>query len=172
MTLDWTNAGYANGPKIVAWLESTDMLPDHLHDSTARRFYSWRMGGQATYDAVDRVLVSLGMHPSEAPDDMWEERTPRIPRPERLEQAVALYRTGANLSQCERQTGIHPRRLKAEAIELGIYRGSEGSNRPISEEKVVQIRELRQAGMSRRATAIQLGLSTHAVKNYEQREAA
>jgi hypothetical protein len=74
MTLDWTNARAANGPMIADWVDQQGW---ELDDVSRRRMCDWRRGGQATFDALDRLLLRSDSHPALLPDGVWEEPAPR-----------------------------------------------------------------------------------------------
>jgi hypothetical protein len=69
----WDGDRYCDGPGIAAWLEQE--WPDYRQrggPSAARRVVCWRHGERADVYSLDRILVSLGSHPSEIPDELWE----------------------------------------------------------------------------------------------------
>ena len=74
--LTYVNANYADGQKVLKWLEKQghDFYMGR-HHPMQRRVTEWRSGGLATLPVVDRLLVHFGRHISELPDDVW------IPRP-------------------------------------------------------------------------------------------
>lgn len=76
--------GWVDGPKFVAWLEEHGLESKlSLGEGLARRMRDWQSGGVASVDAVDRVLVAMGFHLSELPDDFW------VPHPRSAEAKAA-----------------------------------------------------------------------------------
>ncbi len=75
MTLSWQNAKAADGPALYRWLEVRGEL-DRARFVGQRAILRWERGGQAKFEAVDRVLTALGRHVSELPDDIWREYDP------------------------------------------------------------------------------------------------
>jgi hypothetical protein len=99
MSLTWTNATYANGPKVVAWLERWK-VPTPSHPCR-----EWREGGQATVAAVDRIVTRNGLHLSVLPDEVWEPRRPRVRRSNVAAVLAADERTGSR-REAARVTGL------------------------------------------------------------------
>lgn len=71
----WTSAQAADGPKLVKWLASREIDRDILSDTQERAMRRWRDGENALVLTVDELLVDLGLHLSEVPDEIWRERT-------------------------------------------------------------------------------------------------
>ncbi|HEX8645964.1 MAG TPA: hypothetical protein VF715_03620 [Thermoleophilaceae bacterium] len=69
--LDFTNATAADGPAFVRWLEECEDGLSFLSDTSRKRVQRWRAGMQASYWAIDQILVERGRHPSEVPDEIW-----------------------------------------------------------------------------------------------------
>lgn len=69
---DWRTARYADGIPLAAFI--VPRLPDGLdkehpiHGQIRR----WREGGQASFVAADDALYTIGLHPSEAPEGIWQ----------------------------------------------------------------------------------------------------
>jgi hypothetical protein len=70
---------YLDGPKFVAWLESTnpDFTRDMFGPSTQRRLRSWCQGHAASVWSVDELLTGIGLHISQIPEDAWLPGYPR-----------------------------------------------------------------------------------------------
>lgn len=71
--LTWENAEWANGPMVVAWLDSQGIK---FEDGApkARSAGRWRGGSQARFHILDELLVRHERHVSELPDEVWEDR--------------------------------------------------------------------------------------------------
>lgn len=72
--LTWQTARWADGAKVLAWLKTSDLLPEQFGpdmDTVAKAVYRWSKGYTARADSVDNVLSRLGAHVSELPDDVW-----------------------------------------------------------------------------------------------------
>lgn len=72
----WT-ADAADGPKIVAWLERQGHLEDltpRYGEAMARRMWAWRRGAKPDFFAVDEVLNTFDVLPSDLPDEVWFHR--------------------------------------------------------------------------------------------------
>ena len=61
---------WLDGPGLVAWLEEHGFVSAY-HPNATRRVYDWRHGGRASLRAVEPMILRLGYHPSELPDDLW-----------------------------------------------------------------------------------------------------
>lgn len=70
VTLDWQTAEWADGPKLMAWLDEKEVVP-HRYGSFGRRATDWRRGSAGDFYTVDRLLCAAGLHPSDVPDDVW-----------------------------------------------------------------------------------------------------
>lgn len=83
VTVDWTTARWADGPKVAAWLEERVSV-SYYSDRFGRAVCRWRAGGQADFFVLDSVLAEAHFHPSDLPDDVWTEkapnRQPRVPK--------------------------------------------------------------------------------------------
>jgi hypothetical protein len=72
----------ADGIKVEQWLQAGGFIPERVEavdEALARRLRSWRAGGQARVDAVDKVCIKLGVHPCELPEDVWVDHYAAIP---------------------------------------------------------------------------------------------
>ncbi len=69
-SLDHMNATTAHGPAVVEWLEKHERL-EFVSETSRKRIQRWRRGAQASYWALDHVLIEFGRHPSELPDSVW-----------------------------------------------------------------------------------------------------
>lgn len=75
--MDWTDASAANGPKVMAWLR--ERRPRAAIGKVAgKRGRDWELGTQAQFPTLDRVLTRLDVHPSELPDDVWEDEVDKL----------------------------------------------------------------------------------------------
>ena len=119
MTLDWTNAEYASGPALYAWLSQHDRVPagsklkrtDPTLEALLRRMQRWRSGENASLDTVDRYMVYLGYHISDLPNEVWIPKP--IPRKvgraipaEIKEAALEAFRAGGRPSVVAREFGV------------------------------------------------------------------
>jgi hypothetical protein len=80
VTLDHTNAEWADGPKVAAWLEGrvkVSLYPGWLGRAIAR----WRAGNCANFYTVDKVLTKVGYMPSDLPEDVWRDSPLNYRRP-------------------------------------------------------------------------------------------
>lgn len=74
---DWTTARYADGPTLAGFLdrllERRAEDPGMYGDTVTRTLYAWRRGERrrAHFSTVDGLLVRLGLHPSELPQEVW-----------------------------------------------------------------------------------------------------
>lgn len=95
-------AEYCSGPKLMAWLKEvepglwadrneggTGAVKSTLGDSWNRRFYDWNRGSQASVYTVDRLMVSLGRHLLEIPEDVWEYENAKKPSVRRMDRERA-----------------------------------------------------------------------------------
>jgi hypothetical protein len=72
--LTWATAVWADGVKVVAWLEAHEILPEAFGvemDTISSAVRRWRNGRPARIDSVDNILTRLGVHVSELPDEVW-----------------------------------------------------------------------------------------------------
>jgi hypothetical protein len=72
----WLDACSVDGPGLADFIEAR--TPKHVPPNEARYLRYWRTGTRPSYFEADRVLIRLGLHPSEVPDRLWldEEPTP------------------------------------------------------------------------------------------------
>jgi hypothetical protein len=70
MTLDWTNAQWANGPKFVKWCEENNI--EYYRDDVHNK---WKQGRNVQIGTVDKLMVFNLRHISELPDDIWIDLT-------------------------------------------------------------------------------------------------
>ena len=81
-------AEYCSGPKLMAWLREVEpqlwaensnggngWVKTILGDSWNRRFYAWNRGAQAHVWTVDKLMVALGRHLLEIPEEVWEYKS-------------------------------------------------------------------------------------------------
>ena len=115
-------AEYCSGPKLMAWLKEvepglwadrneggTGAVKSTLGNSWNRRFYDWNRGSQASVYTVDRLMVSLGRHLLEIPDECFCEERRYNESPERKwqrERAVEMVAEGYHKLEVARQMGV------------------------------------------------------------------
>jgi hypothetical protein len=80
---DWTDAIWADGSKVVEWVETHLDLSSDNDGTFFRALGRWRSGGAASVYALDRFLTPYDRHISELPPDVWLDRLPRDPRTRR-----------------------------------------------------------------------------------------
>lgn len=69
-TLDHTTALWADGVELMAWLDRIVFVQPPTA-TARRRLDRWRGGAQASFWHVDKVLISVGLHPSQVPSEFW-----------------------------------------------------------------------------------------------------
>lgn len=74
------NAEWVDGPGLCSWLERNHYVPEGkvratLPPSTARRWSEWRKGGMASFYAVEKMMIHLGLHPTMIPEELFREQT-------------------------------------------------------------------------------------------------
>ena len=69
--LDFTDAGWANGAALLAWLGSLGIRIVPLTESWQKKLERWRGGARANFYDVDEVLVRVGLHVSQVPVEIW-----------------------------------------------------------------------------------------------------
>lgn len=72
-SLNHETANYLNGPDLYAWLEEVDGLEkisERLGDQV-RTLTGWREGRTANFYTADEILIRLGRHISEVPQDFF-----------------------------------------------------------------------------------------------------
>ena len=69
--LDWTNALAADGPTIAAWLGPILARREGAPAAVRDRLHHWARGERCGIWALDRVLVTLGLHLSQVPAEAW-----------------------------------------------------------------------------------------------------
>jgi hypothetical protein len=68
--LDHTTALWADGAALMAWLDEVAVVPAATA-TVRKRIDRWRGGAQASFWHVDELMVSVGLHVSEAPREVW-----------------------------------------------------------------------------------------------------
>jgi len=62
----------ANGPAVVAWLESTDAdLSQQVVGAHQRKIKAWKEGEDASLRAIDEVCTKTNLHLSMVPAEVW-----------------------------------------------------------------------------------------------------
>lgn len=69
MKLDWTNAEWANGPKLARWCEENGIVFERKDDSLVE----WKRGRNPQVFTVDKMMTRNLRHISELPDSVWCE---------------------------------------------------------------------------------------------------
>jgi hypothetical protein len=66
---------WLDGPRLVEWLEDhgLDNIKAQLGSSLERPIRDWRYGTAASIYTVDKILVRLGCHLSELPEDLFTD---------------------------------------------------------------------------------------------------
>jgi hypothetical protein len=141
MSLDWTNAEAADGPKLAEWLEDGRMPPprrwteeDSLPQNLRRRVTAWKTGEQASFGCVDKYLTFLGYHVSELPDDVWVPKHPRVTKQghpaEVRERALTLLREDPSCRRVGRKIGVSERSVRSWARKAGVPYSTQHSRPP------------------------------------------
>src|SRR4051812_27049294 len=68
--LDHTNADWAHGPALTAWLDTVTRV-DLGAPKIRKRVFRWRCGALASFWLVDEMLSDAGMHVSQVPCEIW-----------------------------------------------------------------------------------------------------
>jgi len=73
--LDPETAEWLDGPRFTDWLLENGLNSPavQLDSRLERAFGRWRAGAKASVWIADAMLVALGLHLSELPDDLWVE---------------------------------------------------------------------------------------------------
>jgi hypothetical protein len=124
MSLDWTNAEYADGPKLAAWLADEGYTFDkNLHPTEDRAIRYWLKGRAAKLATVDAVLCKVGRHICELPDEVWCEKPlqhrPRIPAGVK-EEAIRRLREGSTVEAEARRIGCSPKTVQQWSTAAGV----------------------------------------------------
>ncbi len=104
-------AEWLDGPGLAAWLGERiplDGLAAH-HESMYRAILRWRNGDQACVYTVDDLLVRLGIHLSEVPEELFVSTTRRRAYPlseQTRTEALRLYTEGVGPGEIGRRLGI------------------------------------------------------------------
>lgn len=107
---------WLDGPRLYEWLKEHGL--DHpaieLGREHERAIRHWRDGRRANVYTVDRVLVALGLHLSEVPDDCWVDPPYRGElKPERRAEILRLIKDeGMAPGTVARLTCVDPRTVR------------------------------------------------------------
>ena len=71
---------WLDGPRFAAWLGEHGFVGEHF-PNFARRVVDWRKGARACLRTVEPVLIALGYHPIELPDECWSADQGAKPAP-------------------------------------------------------------------------------------------
>lgn len=79
MTDPRITATHLDGPKLVEWLESEHLVteeyePGQVSKTQRDTLNRWRRGRPADVGVADRLLIDLGRHIEELPDDVFLDR--------------------------------------------------------------------------------------------------
>ena len=116
-------AGFCDGPKLMAWLREVEpelwesnreggvcgQVAPRIGQSWNRRFYDWDRGAQPNVYTVDKLMVALGRHLLEIPDECFCEERRYNESPERRwqrERAVEMVAEGYHKLEVARQMGV------------------------------------------------------------------
>lgn len=117
-------AEHCDGPKLMAWLrevepqlwaETADMryntgnVNGTIGPNWNRRFYDWTRGACPSVYTVDKLMVALGRHLLEIPDECFCEERRYNESPERRwqrERAVEMVAEGYHKLEVARQMGV------------------------------------------------------------------
>ena len=77
--LDFTDAKWADGAALLAWLDSLGINVRPFDPSWKRKLERWRAGHKARFYDVDRILVKacwhssrhVSLHVCQVPGDVW-----------------------------------------------------------------------------------------------------
>ena len=69
--LDHTDANWADGAALLAWLDSLGIRIMAVDPSWRRKLERWRAGARASFYDVDEVVVSARLHVSQVPVEIW-----------------------------------------------------------------------------------------------------
>jgi hypothetical protein len=70
---DHTDAEWADGPKLLAWMRSEHIPIIAPTDSWKRKVRRWNRGAQARIWDVDALLTRAGVPITLMPDEIWRE---------------------------------------------------------------------------------------------------
>jgi hypothetical protein len=65
------NAEWADGPLVAQWLEQVGADCKLMPAARQRMIQRWRAGSRANFYSIDEILISLDLHPSMLPEDIW-----------------------------------------------------------------------------------------------------
>ena len=69
----WEGDEWLDGPRLVAWADEHGYVPGNVSGSLSRRVTDWREGGRARFSTAEELVVALGFHPSELPEEVWAD---------------------------------------------------------------------------------------------------
>lgn len=165
--LNYMNAQWVNGPRLVEWLESAGAIRKGRDaEGENRRIREWRAGAQGHVESsVDRMLCGYGLHLFEIPNECFEPRKEGERKPqERLRNAVRLYKQGETVQGCAKQAGVSRKRLLTHFQSLGIYRGPSRSR--LAPGIVAEIKRLGSQGWASREIAHKLEIAPSTVNRH------
>jgi hypothetical protein len=78
----WLEAESASGPELAKYLDRVladrDQTAHMYGPAFARAMYAWRVEKRnSSFFYVDGLLLRLGIHPSEVPDEVWRREGTR-----------------------------------------------------------------------------------------------
>lgn len=71
--LSHQDAEWADGPKLMDWLDGCSADLAVFQGTQLRMIQRWRKGSQANFYALDKILIAVGLHPSMLPNSVWRE---------------------------------------------------------------------------------------------------
>ena len=115
-------AEFCDGPALMAWLREVEpklfgkrweaspgQVRPMIGDNWNRRFYDWTRGACPSVYTVDKLMVALGRHLLEIPDECFCEERRYNESPERKwqrERAVEMVAEGYHKLEVARQMGV------------------------------------------------------------------
>ena len=115
-------AEFCDGVKLMAWLREVEpklfgkrwegspgQVRPMIGDNWNRRFYDWTRGACPSVYTVDKLMVALGRHLLEIPDECFCEERRYNESPERKwqrERAVEMVAEGYHKLEVARQMGV------------------------------------------------------------------
>lgn len=115
-------AEFCDGVKLMAWLREVEpklfgkrwecspgQVRPMIGDNWNRRFYDWDRGTRPSVYTVDKLMVALGRHLLEIPDECFCEERRYNESPERRwqrERAVEMVAEGYHKLEVARQMGV------------------------------------------------------------------
>jgi len=111
-TATWMTATHADGPSFVAFLRRAGCTWDTMkRDAFDRRIRRWEAGSRVRFYEADATLARFGLHPSQVPEDVWEEGDSRgLPLATAAERLKAVEEA-PTMAEAARRLGLERRVL-------------------------------------------------------------